>query len=252
MLMRDTWVVFTRALRLSARQPVWVIFGLIQPALYLVLFGPLLQAVAKGPGFGSGDAWTVFVPGLLVQLGLLGASFVGFGLIAEWRSGVIGRMRVTPASRAALLLGRVLRDVLVLLVQATVLTGMALLFGLRAPWWAMGLGIAMVALLGACFSALSYAVALKLKSEDAFAPLLNGVSLPLLLLSGVLLPMTLGPLWLQRLSLANPLRYVLDGLRAVYRGELTSLDSVRGIVVTVALVCFGLVVGTRVFQNENA
>ena len=86
--LNDTWIVFSRAMRLSLRQPVWVVFGLIQPILYLVLFGPLLKAVAEQPGFG-GDAWRVFVPGLLVQLGMFVASFVGFGLIAEWRSGLI-------------------------------------------------------------------------------------------------------------------------------------------------------------------
>jgi ABC-2 type transport system permease protein len=252
MFLRETWIVFRRALRLSLRQPVWVVFGLIQPALYLILFGPLLEGVNAGAAFDGRNAWVVFVPGLLIQLGLFGASFVGFGLIAEWRAGVIERMRVTPASRAALLLGRVLRDVLVLLVQATFLTLLSLGFGLRAPWWALVTGVLIVALLGACFSSLSYGVALKLKSEDALAPLVNGVSLPLLLLSGVLLPMEMGPIWLQRLSMANPLRYVLDGLRAVFRGELTTLASSVGIGVTLLLVALGLTVGTRVFQNESS
>jgi len=251
MFMTDTWVVFSRALRLSLRQPVWVVFGLIQPVLYLALFGPLLKGVAAAPGFGGADPWVVFVPGLLVQLGLLGAAFVGFGIISEWRCGVIERMRVTPASRAALLLGRVLRDVVVLFVQAALLTVMAMLFGLSAPWWALLLGVVMVASLGACFSALSYGIALELKSEDAFAPLLNGVSLPLLLLSGVLLPMSMGPLWLQRLSQLNPLRYVLEGLRAVYRGELRASETWLGIGMTIILAVVGVAIGTRMFQKES-
>ena len=251
MFITDTWTVFCRAMRLSLRQPVWVVFGLVQPVLYLCLFGPLLKGIATSPRFGAEDPWLVFVPGLLVQLGLLGAAFVGFGTIAEWRSGVIERMRVTPASRASLLLGRVLRDVVVLFVQAGLLTALALPFGLSAPWWALLLGMVMVAMLGACFSALSNSIALKLKSEDAFAPLLNGVSLPLLLLSGVLLPISMGPLWLQRLSLLNPLRYVLEGLRAVYRGELQATETWVGIVVTILLVVFGLVIGSRIFQAES-
>lgn len=57
------------------------------------------------------------VPALLVQLALFGTAFVGFGLIAEYRSRVIERMRVTPVSRIALLLGRSLRDVVVLTVS---------------------------------------------------------------------------------------------------------------------------------------
>src|SRR3954454_14331628 len=107
---RDTLLIFRRQLRLTLRNPVWVVIGLIQPFLYLAFFGPLLKNVAGAPGFPEGSAWQVFVPGLLVQLGLFGTALVGFGIIAEYRAGVIERMRVTPVSRLALLLGRVLRD----------------------------------------------------------------------------------------------------------------------------------------------
>ena len=72
----------------------------MQPILYLALFGPLLIPLAKMPGFPPGDAWRVFVPGLLVQLGIFGGAFVGFAIISEWREGVIDRMMVTPAARA--------------------------------------------------------------------------------------------------------------------------------------------------------
>src|SRR6266852_8599731 len=110
-LARDTWLVFGRYLEIFLRNPVWVIIGVVQPALYLVLFAPLLESIAKSPGFPAGGAYNVFVPGLLIQLGLFGASGVGFGLIAELRSGVIERMRVTPVSRFALLLGLMMTPV---------------------------------------------------------------------------------------------------------------------------------------------
>ena len=86
-LLRDTYVVFARSLRLSLRNPTWVIIGLTQPILYLVLFGPLLKPMAAQ--LGGGNAWQIFVPGMLVQLGIFGGMFVGFGLIAEYRAGVI-------------------------------------------------------------------------------------------------------------------------------------------------------------------
>jgi ABC-2 type transport system permease protein len=247
-----TWLVFSRAMRLSLRNPVWVILGLIQPILYLTLFGPLLEPVASAPGFPPGDSWQVFVPGLLVQLGIFGAAFVGFSLIAEWRAGVVERMRVTPASRSSLLVGRVLRDVVVLVVQGAILVGSALLFGLEAPLESIVIGLLIVALLGASFSALSYGMALKLKSEDAFAPLLNGVIVPVLLLSGILLPMSLAPEWLQTLANLNPLTHVVDGVRAVFRGDTGSSEAVIGMTVTVALVAIGVAFGARVFRKESA
>src|SRR3954447_16152888 len=113
-LLQDTWLLFVRSLKETLRNPVWVIFGLVQPIFFLTLFGPLFRNVAKGPGFPGGNAMNLFIPGLLIQLSLFSA-FAGFGLIDEMRSGVIERLRVTPVSRFALLLGRVARDVLIIM-----------------------------------------------------------------------------------------------------------------------------------------
>ncbi len=104
-LIRDTWLIFERMLFLALRNPVWIAVGLIQPILYLVLFGPLLNSIAEHtPGFPPGGAFNVFVPGLLIQLALFGTSFVGFALISEVRSGVIVRMS-SPHQPFAMLFG---------------------------------------------------------------------------------------------------------------------------------------------------
>jgi ABC-2 type transport system permease protein len=250
---RETWIVFTRAMRLGFREPVWLFIALSQPILYLALFGPLLEKVVQStPDLPPGDAWQVFVPGLLVQLGLFGTVFVGFGLVAEYRAGVIERMRVTPASRAALLLGRVLRDVVVLVVQATVLILVSVPFGLRAPVGGVLVALVLVAALGAAFSSLSYAAALLLKTEDALASVLNSLSIPVLLLSGILLPMTLAPGWLQAVSDVNPLKHVVDAVRSLFRGDVATSATGWGVASAVALVVVGLVVGTRTFRRESA
>jgi ABC-2 type transport system permease protein len=249
----DTWLVFSRAMRLSLRNPVWVILGLMQPILYLTLFGPLLEPVANAPGFPPGSAWQVFVPGLLVQLGVFGAAFAGFGLIAEWRAGVVERMRVTPASRGSLLLGRVLRDVVVILVQGALLSVVAVaFFDLEAPVESLIVGVLVVGLLGGAFSAMSYGAALKLKSEDSFAPVVNGLMLPVLLLSGILLPMAMAPGWLQTVADVNPLTHIVDGVRSMFRGEITSTESLLGVGLTIALLLLGMVYGSRVFRKESA
>ncbi|HET8756293.1 MAG TPA: ABC transporter permease [Solirubrobacteraceae bacterium] len=247
---RETNLIFRRAMRLSLRNPIWVILGLIQPILYLVMFGPLLENMTQVQGWPDGDAWSVFVPGLLVQLGIFGAAFVGFGLLHEMHAGVVERMRVTPASRLALLLGRVLRDVVVLFVQGLILIVTALAFGLDAPFGGLIVGLLVVALLGAAFSSASYAAALVLKSEDALAPLANGLAVPLLLLSGILLPMSLAPGWLETVSDINPLKHVVDGVRALFLDGSASVV-VWGIVTTLALVAAGLAFGTRVFERES-
>jgi ABC-2 type transport system permease protein len=249
--LHETDLIFRRAMRLSLRNPIWVILGLIQPILYLTMFGPLLENMTRVQGWPAGDAWQVFVPGLLVQLGIFGAAFVGFGLLHEMRAGVVERMRVTPASRLALLLGRVLRDVVVLLVQGVILVAFAVLFGLDAPLGGLILGLLVVAALGAAFSSASYAAALMLKSEDALAPLANGLAVPLLLLSGILLPMSLAPGWLEAISDANPLKHVVDGVRALFLEGHITMTVVWGVVATVGLVAAGLALGTRTFERES-
>jgi ABC-2 type transport system permease protein len=187
----------------------------------------------------------------LVQLGLFGSAFVGFGIIGEWRLGIIERMRVTPVSRLALLLGRVLRDILVLLVQAIVLVLAGTAFGLRAPVLGILIGLGFVMLLGLSLSSLSYAAGLVTKSEDAFAPLLNMITVPLMLLSGVLLPMSLGPRWLDLLSLANPFRYIVEAMREVFLGNYATAVVAEGVVVALALAVVSVWIGTKTFFKEN-
>ena len=249
---RETRLIFRQQLRLMLREPVWAVLGIIQPLLYLALFGPLLKPLTRAPGFPPGSSWSVFVPGLLIQLAMFGTLFVGFGLIGEVRFGVVERMRVTPASRLALLAGRVLRDVLVLVSQAVLLVAVASAFGLRAPVAGLALVLAIVALLGVALSSFSYAVALKLKSEDALAQLLNSIAVPLLLLSGILLPMSLAPRWLYLLSRVNPFSHVVDGARAAVRGDFGSGSLVVGLLAALALAVAGVAVGTRTFHRESA
>ena len=213
-LARDTRTVFRRQMMLAVRNPMWVIVGLLQPLCFLYLFGPLL-----GPVLRVGNAYQVFVPGLLVNLAMVNTVFVGFNLIAELRAGLVERMRVTPVSRLALLLGRCGRDILTLLAQSLMITLLAVPLGLQVRLGDLLLACALLALVALTLSATSYALALRLRSEDALSPLLNTVIMPLLLLSGILLPMTYAPGWLQVAALLNPFSWAVDATRALFTGH---------------------------------
>jgi ABC-2 type transport system permease protein len=251
----DTLLIFRRQLRLSLRNPAWVIIGLVQPIMYLAFFGPLLAQIAKTGALGAHNAqdpWRFFVPGLLIQLGLFGAAFVGFSIIADWRAGVIERFRVTPVSRMALLAGRVLRDVLTLTVQAAVLVLAGLAFGLRAPVAGVLLGMGFVAVVAVSLAAVSYATGLMLKSEDALAPLLNMFMVPLMLLSGIMLPMALGPSWLRDVAKATPFGYIINAMRDAFAGRYFTSIVAEGIAVSVAMAAVCLWLASRAFARENA
>src|SRR5207342_2994484 len=161
---RDTWLIFHRSLILTLRQPTWVVFGMMLPILYLVLFGPLLEGAVKQAGAGT-NAFNWFVPGLIIQIAIFGTAFGGFGLIAELRSGVIERMRVTPMSRVAMLLGRSLRDVVILMFQAILLIVLAIPLGLDVDPIGVVVVLGLLVLIGLVTAPLSYSAALILKSE---------------------------------------------------------------------------------------
>jgi ABC-2 type transport system permease protein len=251
---RDTILIFQRQVRVSLRNPAWVIIGLIQPVLYLAFFGPLLTRIAgRGvPGFPGGNAYSFFVPGLLIQLGLFGASFVGFSIIADWRYGVIERLRVTPASRLAILSGRVLRDVLTQLVQAVVLVLAGVAFGMRAPVGGILIGLGFIVMVAISLAAISYTVGLLTKSEDVLAPAINMVVVPLMLLSGIMLPMTMGPGWLQGIARATPFRYIIDAMRNAFYGHYLNTVMVEGIAVAVGMAAVCVWIAARTFVRENA
>ncbi|HLJ33626.1 MAG TPA: ABC transporter permease, partial [Ktedonobacteraceae bacterium] len=155
-LLRDTWLIFSRNMVETLRSPVMVLLGLFQPICYLLLLGPIFNGIASAPGFPPGGALTVFAPGLLVMIGMFGATFVGFGLIGDLRFGVIERLRVTPVSRLALLLGRALRDVVTLLVQAVVLVALAWALGLRGNIGGIALALVLLIPMGLLTASCSY------------------------------------------------------------------------------------------------
>ncbi len=249
---RDTWLIFERSLVLSLRNPVWVIMGILQPILYLLLFGPLLTNIAKMPGFPPGGAFNVFVPGLLVMTALFGSAFVGFGLCDEMREGVVERMTVTPMSRVAMLVGRSMRDVVLLLGQGLILVVLAIPFGLEIKPGGVAVAFAMLALIGIMMSPVSYTLALVLKSEDALAPVVNGVAVPLLLLSGVMLPMSLAPDWLQTVAKLNPLYHAVAAIRALFNASYGDTEIVFGLALLTALAMVTIWLGARAFSRAAA
>ncbi|WP_418959169.1 ABC transporter permease [Streptomyces tritici] len=249
MLLHDTALIFGRYARQTLRSKFQMLFGVLMPLLYLLFFGPLLSDLPLGR---EGDSWQILVPGLLLQLGLFGASFAGFSLIMEKNWGVVERMRVTPVSRLALLLGRVLRDAALFVFQAVLLVLAAVAMGLRAPLAGILIGFVFVALLTFALASLSYALAMKVRTPQEFGPTVNALTLPSMLLSGLMLPMALAPGWLDALSHLMPFRYLVDAVRDAYVGRYATSGMLYGVLVAVGLAALAVTIGTRTFQKAGA
>src|SRR5690606_25042722 len=125
-LVTDTGIVLQRELRPGVREPSSVMFTLVQPLIFLALFGPLLPEV---PGVSADSTWQWFVPGILAMAVLFGASTTGANLLMELQTGSNERMMVTPLSRSSLLVGRALKEIVPLVAQAILIIAVMLPFG---------------------------------------------------------------------------------------------------------------------------
>jgi ABC-2 type transport system permease protein len=250
--LREFWLLFKRNVRGSLRNPVWLFIGLFQPALYLFLFAPLLGALGNVHGFPKGGAYAVFTPGLLVMVALYSTAFAGFGLVDQIRSGLVERTLVTPASRLAVLLGYVLRDVVTLLVQSSILIGLALAMGLKVSVPGLLVTSAMMVLTGTLMASCSYALALLLRREDSLASVINTVAMPLLLLSGIMLPLSLAPKLIRSIASVNPFAYEVTAGRALFQGNFADSAIKVGTVFLVSLTVLAFLWAARSFRRGTA
>jgi ABC-2 type transport system permease protein len=251
-LARDTWLVFGRQMLLVWRTPIWIIFGLAQPVTYLLLFAPILKLALAAQGVTDyNGAYRVYVPGLLTVMAIFGGMYTGFGLLTEIRSGIIERARVTPVSRPALLLGRALRDVTTLLIQATiiVLLAAAIPHGLSVGLGDVLLAYLILVLLQLMSVSLSYGVTMRVRNEGALSPLLNAVGSPVMLLAGVLLPLSLAPLWMVRVARWNPFYWATNGMRALFNGHPGDTAVWVSLVVVPVLAALAMTWSVRLFAR---
>ncbi|MFL0193992.1 ABC transporter permease [Clostridium sp. WILCCON 0269] len=234
-MLHETKLMFIRSIQHTLRNPIWLFLNLFQPLLYLFLFMPLLKSLGGVPGLPAGRTVEVFTPGLLVMLALFGSAFVGFGLVDEIRSGVIERFLVTPVNRLSILLGRILKDVVVLLIQCILITLFAIPFGLSINIGGFLLSLLLYAVIAVAMASMSYAFALIFKSEDTLASMLNTIALPISLLSGIMLPLALAPLWLKNIAKINPFSYAVNASRALFVGSINNVDVTKGFIIIILL-----------------
>jgi len=228
-------LLFGRHLRKSLRSPVWILVGLFEPVLYLLLFMPLLKGLGNAPGLPAGGIERTFVPGLLVMLTMFTAGFVGFGVMDDRRIGFIERLMVTPARRSAILLSMIARDMAMLVAQILVVTVLSLVLGLSISIPGFLAGLVMLVLMGIVMASFSYAVALSVTDEGNLASIANTVYMPILLLSGIMLPLTLAPRWLRIAAKFNPFSYVVDAERLVFAGTFNDAEVWQAFAIIIVL-----------------
>jgi len=240
-LFYDTQSLFTRALTKIVRNPTLLFINLFTPLLFLLLFSQLLQKLTSLPGL-SGSYLTYLTPGILVLNAVTGAFQSGMSIVNDFNSGFLQKVLLTPASRAAILLGRLMTDMLVLIIQSTIIIGVAMLLGLGIATGLLGLLLIFVTLafFGLAWSGLLLALGLKTRKAETVSAVGNLLAFPLLFVSSALFPTSIMPHWAQTVSDYNPLSYASNVTRDLIQGGLTwgsfaSAYIVIGLLTVVAL-----------------
>ncbi len=215
-----------RTLAKVLRRPVVLTFSLVQPLMWMALFGFLFSRVRLDAVSDGLEYLDFLAPGVSVMTVLFGASQSGIGWIRDIQTGFLPRLLNTPANPQLLLLGKIAADVVRLLLQALVVLLLALLLGARlAPSWsALPLAALCVALFASAFSCVSSAIALKTRAQEAMATFVHVVNMPLLFTSTALMPVRQMPDWLASVARFNPLSLTVDAWRgALLYGEAPSV-----------------------------
>jgi ABC-2 type transport system permease protein len=250
--MRETYLITMNELLVTMRNPFWLFRGLIQPTIYLLLFGPLLNGVVGTRGFPEANPIQFFAPGLLIMNALFGAGFEGFSLQDKVESGFLERLRVTPISRLSLAMGFILQSSTTLLIQSVVLIVCSLFFGLRLDLLGTAVLVVLIFLIGVTMASISFSLALLTREGGILAGITNTFVLPLLILSGVMLPISFGPPIIQAVATLDPLLYAVNGARALINGNLADPSIPIAFVVFAALSVIALTLFIRMMREAVA
>lgn len=210
-----------RHVRAFVRQPWWVAISLVQPIIWLLIFGQLFKQIVEIPGFTSTNYLTFLTSGVVVMSALFSGGWAGMGVITDLDRGVMDRFLVTPVRRSALITGRTVQQGLIVVIQGLIMVGIALVAGARFPGGIVGVVVLLAAsiLLAAGMGSLSNALALLLRKEESVIAAVQFVVLPMTFLSAGFMQLSLAPQWIQDVARFNPVNWAVTAGRTALGGS---------------------------------
>jgi ABC-2 type transport system permease protein len=212
----QTGYIAGRHLRFFLRQPWFVMMALIQPVIWLLLFGALFKSVTEIPGFASGSPYLDYlVPGVLVMTALFSCGWSGMSIIEDIDRSIVDRFLTTPIHRSAIITGLNLYELVALLIQAAIIGGLAFVLGARFEGGLLGYGALTLCamLVGATVAAFSDAMALMLRQRESVIGINTMLTLPLTFLSAAFMPLALVPDWIATAAKLNPVNWAVEAGR---------------------------------------
>jgi len=205
-----------RHLRAFVRQPWFVGMALVQPVIWLLLFGALFKSVAEIPGFTTAASYLDYlVPGVLIMTALFGCGWSGMSVIQDLDRSIIDRFLVTPVHRSAIIVGLTAYELVAFGLQAAIIGGLAWLLGARFEGGPLGFGALTLCamLVGASVASFSCAMALILRQRESVIGINTLMTLPLTFLSAAFMPLKLVPAWIASVARFNPVNWAVEAGR---------------------------------------
>ena len=250
-ILAHSWYMTVRHIRALIRQPWYIAFSLLQPLIYLLLFGQLFKRVVELPDFGATSYLVFLTPGIVVVSAFFGAGWTGMGIVQDLDRGVLDRFLVSPASRAALVTGRLIQLAVVTVIQALIIIGVGFALGARFEGGIAGLLVLILAsiLLAAPVGALSTAMALVMRKEESVIGAVQFILLPASYLSAIFIDLTLAPGWIRTIARFNPLNWAVQASREVMSTEANWGYVAERMGLLVALTLAGAWLATHAFRT---
>jgi ABC transporter DrrB family efflux protein len=216
-LVTDTLITAERNLTRLPRQPDLFTAFTIQPIMFVLLFVYVFGGAISTPGFDYKD---FLIPGIIVQNIAFGGFVTAMGLAEDMNKGLIDRFRSLPMSRAALLAGRTLSDVVTNLTSMTVLlvTGLIIGFSFDASIPDVLLGVVLLVLFGYAFSWVFAFLGMLVSTPEAANSLGFMLVFPLTFISSAFVPVDSMPDVLKTFAEANPFTVMVDEMRELWLG----------------------------------
>ncbi|WP_326686948.1 ABC transporter permease [Streptomyces sp. NBC_01795] len=206
-----------RLLRTLWRMPAFLVIGLVQPALWLLLFGQLFRSVVDLPGFayGEGGFLRFLTPGVVMMTALFASAWAGTTYLQDIDRGVMDRLLTSPVGRGAMMCATMAHQAAQTVVRCLIIVVIALIAGARFPGGVPGVGVTVLAavLLTLIFSALSNAVALLTRQQATLIAISQFTTLPLMFLSSAVMDLHLAPGWVGNAARRNPVEWAVVAAR---------------------------------------
>lgn len=219
---RQSWVLLTRRyLREIYRQPVVIFMTLLQPIIWLLLFGALFKKVAQIPGFGGGNYVTYLTPGVVIMTAMFSSSWTGMSYIEDMQVGVLDRLLTAPVGRGALTTAMLAYQAVTTIIQSAVIIAIGWGTGATFAGGAVGVATLIVVsvLIALAMAGLSIAFALLTRQREALIGASTTLVLPLTFLSGAFLSLRLVPGWIADVARYNPVNWAASAGRIAAAGH---------------------------------